>query len=168
MASKSKRPVLRRTPKITRRSWSPSQATSLRNASAVFFLGRRRDLLHRPQLADLFIDIQQSIAQFPEALAFGDLALSFGQAGWVGKRPGDGFAIHFACQSRVGAMAGITGLMAMTVRIFTTAPRSRMEPSACPPTGRFGIERRRGGSLSQPKSRACVASSKPAYRCARL
>jgi hypothetical protein len=61
------------------------------------------------------------IAEFPEALAFGDLALRFCQAGRGGKRLGNGFAIHFACQSIVGAMAGIIGLMAMTVRISTTA-----------------------------------------------
>jgi hypothetical protein len=75
-------------------------------------------------LADLFIDIHQLIAEFPEALAFGDLALRFGQAGWGGKHLGDGLAVHFAGQAIVRAMAEITGLMAMTVRISTTAPSS--------------------------------------------
>jgi len=61
------------------------------------------------------------IAQFPEALAFGDLALRFGQTSRRGKRFGDGFAFHLARQSIVRAVAGIAGPMAMAVRISTMA-----------------------------------------------
>src|SRR5260370_42565706 len=125
MASRSKCPVLRRALKMTRSSWSTSRATSFWIFSTVFFLGRRRGFLHWPQFADLFIDLQQLIAQFPEVLAFGNLALRFGQTGRGGKRFGDGFAIHFASHSIVGAMAGITGPMAMTVWLPTTPTCSR-------------------------------------------
>src|ERR1035437_4143124 len=125
MASKSRCPDLRRPLKMTCNNRSTSRATSRRIASAVFFLGCWRDLLHGPQLADLFIDIQQLIAQFPEALALGDLALRFRQTGRRGKCFGDGFAIHLACQSIVGAVAGITGPMAVTVWISTTTTCSR-------------------------------------------
>src|SRR5450759_635866 len=125
MASISERPVLRRPLKRTRNNWSTSRATSFWIASAVFFLGCWRDLLHWPQLADLFIDIQQLIPQFAEALALGDLALRFRQAGRRGKCFGDGFAIHLARQSIVGAVAGIPGPMAMTIWISTTPTCSR-------------------------------------------
>jgi hypothetical protein len=40
--------------------------------------------------ANLFIDIQQLLTQFPETLAFGHLTLGFGQAGRRGKCLGDG------------------------------------------------------------------------------
>jgi len=57
------------------------------------------------------------IAQFPEALAFGDLSprFSFSQTGGRGKRFGDGFALHFAREPIVGTVAGIGVPMATTV-----------------------------------------------------
>jgi hypothetical protein len=70
------------------------------------------------------------IAQFPEALAFSDLTLRFGQTGEGGKRFGDGLAFHLASQSMVGAMARVTVPMAMTVWISTTTTscRNRARP----------------------------------------
>jgi len=65
------------------------------------------------------------IAQLPEALALGDLALRFGQAGWGGKRFGNGLAVHLASQAIVGAVAGIAGPMAMTFWIPTMATGCR-------------------------------------------
>jgi len=55
------------------------------------------------------------IAQFPEALAFGDLSPRFSQTGGRGKRFGDGFALHFAREPIVGTVAGIGVPMATTV-----------------------------------------------------
>jgi len=86
------------------------------------------------------------IAQFPEVLAFGNLALRFGQTGRGGKRFGDGFAIHFASQSIVGAMAGITGPMAMTVGIPTTPTCSRN--GARPHVTQLGDLRLNGGATA--------------------
>src|SRR5437016_8974066 len=123
-ASRSSRPWLRRSWKTTCRIRSTSRATSFWIASAVFLLGRGQGLLHGPQLADLFIDIEQLIAQFPEAPAFSDFALCFGQTGGRGKCFGDRFALQLACQSIGGAMAGITGPVAMTVWISTTTTGS--------------------------------------------
>jgi hypothetical protein len=76
-------------------------------------------------LANLFIDLQQLIAQFPEALAFSDLALRFGQTGGGRERFGDGLAIHLASQSMIGAVARVTVPMAMTVWISTTTTSRR-------------------------------------------
>jgi len=65
------------------------------------------------------------IAQFPETLAFSDLALGLGQTGWRRKRLGNSFAIHLARQSIVGAVAGVASLMAMAVWISATTTGSR-------------------------------------------
>ena len=124
--------------KMTCSSWSTSRATSWRIASAVFFPGLLADLLHRPHLADLFIDIRQLIAQFPEAPALGDLALRFRQAGRRGKCLGDGLAIHLACQPKVGTMAGIARPVAMAVRISATPLVAVIEPGRKSPNWRFG------------------------------
>jgi len=86
-----------------------------------FFLGRRPGPSHWPQPADLFINVQKLLSQFPEALTFGNLALRFGQTSRRGKRLGDRFPVHLACQPVVGTVAGLTGPMAMTVWI-STAP----------------------------------------------
>ena len=113
-------------------------------ASAVFFLGGRLVFFHRPQLADPFVDLQQLIAQIPETLAFSDLALRLGQTGRGGERLGDGLAIHLACQPIVGAVAGVSGPMTMTVRISATSTGSRYR--ARPHVAQLGDLQLNGGA----------------------
>jgi hypothetical protein len=64
------------------------------------------------------------IAQFPEAPTFGDFALRFSQTSGRGKGFGDGLALHLASQSKIWAVARITGSVTMTVGIPTTATGS--------------------------------------------
>jgi hypothetical protein len=97
---------------------------SFRIASAVFFLGRRCGLSYGPQRADLLIDGQQLLTQFPKALTLGNLPPRFGQTCRRGKHFRDRFPVHFTRQPVVGAMTCVTVLMAMTVRVSTTAPGS--------------------------------------------
>jgi hypothetical protein len=108
---------------MMRSSRTTSRTTAFWIASAVFFLGRRRDLSYRSQPADLLIDVQQLLTQFPEALAFGNLTLRFGQTRRRGKGFRDRFPVHLTRQSVVGTMARVP--MAMTGRISTTATCSR-------------------------------------------
>ena len=91
-------------------------------ASAVFFPGPTASLLHRSQLADLFIDIEQLIAQFPKAPSLGDLALRFGQAGGRGKGFGDGLGLLASMgrirQSALRSQAAMVGVCRLTGQSF--------------------------------------------------
>src|ERR1019366_6187971 len=110
----------------------------------------------------------QLMAQFPEALALGDLAPRFRQAGRSGKRLGDGLSIHLTCQSIVGTVAGITGLMAVTVWIATTTTCSRN--GARPQVTQLGDLQLNGGATAfqvNQRVRHDRASRNLAYHYAR-
>jgi hypothetical protein len=66
-ASRSSLPVLRCSWKMRRSIALTSRAISCWIVSAVFFL-RRQNLFDRPHPADFFIDLNQILAQFPEAV----------------------------------------------------------------------------------------------------
>ena len=67
----------------------------------------------------------QLITKFAETLAFGDLALSLGQTGRRGKRLGNGLTVHPCVSVDSRAVAGVTGPMAVPVRIAATDTGSR-------------------------------------------
>ena len=75
--------------------------------------------LHWSQPADLFVDVQKLLDQLSEAPAFVNLALLFSQTGQRGKPLADRLAFHLGYQPALGTVAGLTGSMAMTVRIPT-------------------------------------------------
>ena len=63
--------------------------------ASAFFL-RGEGILHRPCAADLFIDVQQIAAQFPETVIPGNFILRFAQGGRRREGFGCGFAIYLA------------------------------------------------------------------------
>jgi hypothetical protein len=77
--------------------------------------------LHRAKFANLVIDIHQILAEFLEAMKFGDLLLGFAQGGRVGKRFGHRLASHPAGKAELGIMTRIAGFGAMAGRL-STAP----------------------------------------------
>src|SRR5688500_4430977 len=82
-ASRSTWPVLRRPVKRVPSRCSTSRATSCRIASAVFFRFTERLLFHRPQTADLLIDLDQLPAEPLVLTEFGDLSLGLAHCRWI-------------------------------------------------------------------------------------
>jgi hypothetical protein len=120
VASRSRRPVLRRSWNTTRKNCSISRVISCRIASTVFFSLRFCLLIERPQTADLRVGSQKltsELLEFPEFLHF---SLGFLDRRRGGQRFRDGLAIDLIGEPEIGAVTRLTGLMAVT--LWLTAP----------------------------------------------
>ena len=120
VASRLMRPVLRLARNTTRKRRPTSRVISCRIASTVFFQLRFRLLLQRPQTTDLRVGSQKltsELPEFPELLHF--------SLGFLDRRRGgqclrDRFTIELIGEPEIGAVARLTGLMAVTP--WLTAP----------------------------------------------
>jgi hypothetical protein len=125
MASKSRRPALRRPLKMTHSSWSTSCAISWwTSPGPFFFLRARRYFLYRPQPADLFTHLHKGAAQLLIFAELRDFVLSFPHGGRGGQRLADRFALHLVSETQGGAVAGIVRLGALTPRFATATQDS--------------------------------------------
>ena len=120
MASKSRRPALRRSWNMTRNSCSISRATSWRIASAVFSLGAGRFLLDWPQTANLFIDLHKGAGQLLIFAELRDLLFGFPHGGRSRQCLADGLALHLVGEPQRGTVARIIRLSTMTGPFATT------------------------------------------------
>ena len=109
------RPVLRRSWNTTRKNCSTSRVISCRIASTVFFQLRFCPLIERPQTADLRVGSQKlasELLEFPELFHF---SLGFLDRRRGGQRFRDGLPIDLIGEPEIGAVTGLTGLMAVTL-----------------------------------------------------
>jgi hypothetical protein len=85
-------------------------------AAAVFFLLRRFCLLRQGTLAaDFFVYLQEGPAQLLKLAESGNLPFRLAPGSRAGKSFAHRLALHLMGQAEVGAMAGMVGLMTMTV-----------------------------------------------------
>src|SRR5580704_6059212 len=89
-------------------------------SSPPFFFLRRQRVFHRPGAADLFVDLKQFAAQFPEPLKGLDLALRLAQIGGGSEGFSNRFPLHFAREPEVGAVGRLVGLMTTALWFTTT------------------------------------------------
>lgn len=117
VASRSSRPLLRRSSNTTRKNCSTSRVISSRIASTVFFQLRLGPLLDRPQTTDLRVGSQKltsKLLEFPELL---DFSLRFLDCRGGRSCFRDGLAIDLIDQPDIGAVTRLAGLMTATVRL---------------------------------------------------
>jgi hypothetical protein len=92
--------------------------------SAVFFLRRQR-VFDRPQSADLFIDLNQILAQFPEAVELCHFLLRLAQGDRRGEGLGNSLTLDLPRQSVEWAVSRIAIFPAMTAGVSATSSRCR-------------------------------------------
>ena len=76
---------------------------------------------HRAQTADLLVDFKQLSAEFAKALEVVDLALGLAAMGGRNEGLADAFPVDLPCQTVVGTMGGLAGLMAAASRFAAAA-----------------------------------------------
>jgi hypothetical protein len=74
-------------------------------------------------LADLFINIQQTLAQLSEAVKLRNLILRLSQSDRSSEGLCGGFAADLAGETKKGPMTGVSVFVAMTTRVPATAGR---------------------------------------------
>jgi hypothetical protein len=124
VASKSSRPVLRRSSNTTRRNCSTSRAISFRISSTVFFHSASASPSIGRQMADRRVGPQKLMGELPEFAELLDFPLRFldRRRGWQGLR--DGLAFGHIGEPEIGAVAWLAGLMTATVRLTTPTGRA--------------------------------------------
>lgn len=70
-------------------------------------------LLDGPQLADLFVEGDQILAERLKTMELSDLVLRFSKRGWIGKGLRHGFSAHPASEAELGIMTRIVRFGAM-------------------------------------------------------
>src|ERR1700680_4291145 len=110
MASKSRRPVLWRPPKVMRSNCSTSRVTSWQIASAVFFLPQPRVRFRWAHPTDLHVDFDKFLVQSLQLAEFGDLSFGLWCRSLVGQGFRDRLAIDFVRQTEVQQLPPVTDI----------------------------------------------------------
>jgi hypothetical protein len=102
-------------------------------AWAVFFLChalRVRRRLDRTPAANLGVDLYPSAAQLLKLPELGNLSFRLAPGRRAGQGFGDGLALHLVGEAEAGTMAGMTGLMTMTLGLAGAAGDAGDRPAA--------------------------------------
>jgi hypothetical protein len=111
------------------------------------------EIFDRACATDLLIDLQKSPTEFAEPVKGLDFMLGLLQLGSGRKGLADALTAHFACQAVVGAVAGLTRLVAAAVRL-AAAPANRGDGTAAE-IAQFQYLNQNGGSfLFQSRERS--------------
>jgi hypothetical protein len=110
---------------MARKSWSTSRATSWWIVSVVFCLFCLRFPLSRPRPADLGVGLDELATELLEFAELRHFPLGLVDRGGSRQGLGDRFTVHFIGEPEIGTVAGLSGLMASTIRLATAARGAR-------------------------------------------